>query len=190
MKHLLVLSLLAAMVFAAGRTYAQDKSYNDNATGFRKELLADFQDIQKKYVDLADAIPAETYAWRPMDGVRSVSEVFMHIALDNYNFPKMVGVNPPEGISRDMEKTVVEKKKVIYILKQSFDHFENAVGQVSDTDMDKATKMFGKETTQRDVLLNAVTHMHEHLGQMIAYARMNKIVPPWTAEREAAAKKK
>ena len=123
-----------------------------------------------------------------MEGVRSVSEVYMHIAGANYLLPSFIGIKSPAGMNGDMEKTITEKVKVIEMLKQSFEFIRKAVTQTPDTDLDKAAKMFGRETTVRDVFFNAGLHMHEHLGQSIAYARMNKIVPPWTAAEQAKEK--
>ena len=73
-------------------------------------------------------------------------------------------------------------------LKKSFSYIRNVVQNVSDADLDKSTKMFGQETTYRGVIFETMSHMHEHLGQSIAYARMNKVVPPWTAAEQAKAK--
>jgi uncharacterized damage-inducible protein DinB len=134
-------------------------------------------------------MPAESYGWRPMKGVRSVSEVYTHIAGANYLFPTMFDVKRPEGLEKDMEKKVTEKSKVMEELKKSFVHLRHAVEGISDADLDKPAKFFGEETTVRGVIFEAMSHLHEHLGQSIAYARMNKIVPPWTAAEQAKEKK-
>jgi uncharacterized damage-inducible protein DinB len=155
------------------------------ASGLRGELVKQCNELEKKLVDLAQAVPQEKYSWRPMEGVRSVSEVYMHVVGANYLFPSFVGVKQPEGLSRDMEKTVTEKAKVVEMLKKSFGYLSQAILSKSDADLDKPAKLFGQETTVRDVLLTAVTHMHEHLGQSIAYARMIGVVPPWTAAQQA-----
>ena len=154
------------------------------ATGLRAELLRQLEEAEKKLIALAEATPQEKYSWRPGEGVRSVSEVYMHVAGANYNIPQAAGVNPPAGLDRDLEK-ITDKAKVVDSLKRSFEHVRQALLNSSDADMNRATKLFGNETTVRDVFLLLVTHAHEHLGQSIAYARMNKIVPPWTAARQA-----
>lgn len=150
--------------------------------GLKSDILANFDDTQKKIVSLAEAVPADKYGWRPAEGVRSISEVFMHIAGANYMIPSALGVKPPAGISRDMEKTVTDKAKVVAELKQSFEHVRKALAEAED--MSKATKLFGRDSTYGGVQLLIVTHLHEHLGQSIAYARMNKVTPPWSAGRE------
>lgn len=154
------------------------------AAGFRAEFLRQLDDMEKKYMDLAQAVPQEKYAWRPGEGVRSMSEVFMHLAVANFTLPQFVGTKPPAGIDRNMERTITDKAKVMEMLKQSFDHVRQAALNAPETDLDKPATFFGRATTVRDVFFTMATHMHEHLGQAIAYARMNGIVPPWTAARE------
>ncbi|HSE39624.1 MAG TPA: DinB family protein [Acidobacteriota bacterium] len=151
------------------------------ATGFKGDLLKQVEDVEKKIVSLAEAVPAEKYSWRPGEGVRSVSEVLMHVAGANYLLPSMAGVTPPPGISRDMEKTVTEKPKVVEALKQSFIHLKQGIQNTPDADFEKNVKFFGDEATVRYVFLVAAAHGNEHLGQSIAYARMNGITPPWSA---------
>jgi uncharacterized damage-inducible protein DinB len=180
--------LLGGSALALASVAAQDQpriSDTTSASGIRAELLKQVKDAEKKIVDLAEAMPQEKYRWRPMEGVRSVSEVYMHVVGANYFLPSFAGVKPPEGLSRDMEKTVTEKAKVVEMLRRSFDHVRKAIMSESDADLDKPAKLFGQETTVRDVLLTTVVHMHEHLGQSIAYARMNGVVPPWTAAQQS-----
>jgi uncharacterized damage-inducible protein DinB len=147
----------------------------------QSELVANLADTEKKIVSLAEAMPAEKYSWRPMEGVRSVGEVYMHIAGANYMIPAALGAKAPAGISRDMEKTVTDKAKIIEQLKQSFAHVRQAIESSTDN---KATKLFGRDNTHGGVKLLIITHLHEHLGQSIAYARTNKVTPPWSAGRD------
>ena len=150
-------------------------------SGFRAEFLQLLDEVEEKLVSLAEAVPAEKYSWRPAEGVRSISEVYMHIAGGNYLLPSFIGIDPPSGITRDMEKTVTDKPKVIEAMKQSFDHVRQATLRTSDADLEKKTNLFGREATYREVFLIQSNHCHEHLGQSIAYARMNGVVPPWSA---------
>jgi uncharacterized damage-inducible protein DinB len=145
------------------------------------ELIGQLDDAGNKLVQLAEAIPQDKYGWRPGEGVRSVSEVLMHVALGNSFIPTFAGVKAPEGLSRDAEKTVTDKAQVIDHLKRSFEHVRVALRATSDADLIKPAKMFGRETTSRNVYLTTVMHAHEHLGQLIAYARTNGVVPPWSA---------
>jgi len=152
--------------------------------GFRAELLWNLGDVEKKIEDLAGAVPADKYSWRPGEGVRSVSGVYMHVVGGNYFFMTFLGVKPPMKLNPAMEDSVTDKAEIVKMLKPSFDHVRNTIINLSDKDLDKKTEMFGNTVTYRTVLLTEITHLHEHLGQSIAYARSNNVVPPWTAEAQ------
>ena|SRR5260221_8452334 len=185
----LVIVLMALTMLSAKFALAQEKSNDkDGASVFRAEFMTQLDDVQKKILDLAEAMPEEKYSWRPMEGVRSVGEVYVHIAGGNYLLPSYAGVKPDKEPDRDAEKKITAKKDVVDFLKQSFEFLRGAIAKTSDADLGKPTKMFGQETTYLGVYLHAATHLHEHLGQSIAYARMNKIVPPWTAAEQAKQK--
>ena len=150
--------------------------------GFRADFLHQLDDVEKKLVDLAQAVPAEKYSWRPAQGVRSVGEVYMHVASADYFFPTLWGVAVPQGVDpRGLEKQGDDKAKVVASLKAAIAHIRHAVEQASDADLDKSIQLFGKPGTVRQAMFIAANHMHEHLGQSIAYARMNGVVPPWSA---------
>jgi len=150
------------------------------ASGFRADFLTQFDDVSKKIVDLAEAVPADKYGWRPAPGVRSISEVYMHIVGGNSYIPSFIGVKPMEGIERGMEKSVTEKARVVDLLKKSMAHARAAVLATPDADLDKKVKIFGGESSERGVIMIIGNHLHEHLGQSIAYARSNGIAPPWS----------
>jgi len=147
---------------------------------FKTDLLASIDDAGKKLVGLAQAVPADKYAWRPAEGVRSVSEVYMHVVGGNYLIPSFMGVKPPEGIDRSIETKVTDKAKVVEWLQKSIADLKKVVETTPDADLDKKVKFFGSERSERALLILVCSHMHEHLGQSIAYARMNKITPPWS----------
>ncbi len=92
------------------------------ASGFRADFLVQFDTVGKQIVDLAEAVPADKYGWRPAPGVRSISEVYMHIVGGNSYIPSFIGVKPMEGIERGMEKSVTEKARVVELLKKSMAH--------------------------------------------------------------------
>ena len=155
-------------------------------SGFRADFLADWDDMAKKAVQLADATPADKYTWRPGEGVRSVSEIFLHIASGNFGIPRALGIQPPAGIDPGkLEKSTTEKAKVVEVLKASFEHARQAILNTPDADLDKAITLFGQKSTARNLFYILGTHQHEHFGLTIAYARFNNVVPPWTAERQA-----
>ena len=151
------------------------------ATGFRAEFLEEIAYYEKRYTSLAETMPAEKYTWRPAEGVRSVGEVFTHITGANYGVARALGTAPPAGLDfKSIMALSPDKPKVILALKDSFAHFRNAVIALKEEDADKPQKMFNRRTTLRGSFIAITGHFGEHLGQSIAYARVNGVVPPWT----------
>lgn len=148
--------------------------------GVRGEILAQFDDAADKLVQLAEAIPQDKFTWRPGAGVRSVSEVFLHVAGSNHYMLTAVGVPSAAQGENDLERSTTDKAQVIAKLKESNASVRAAIRAMPDADLEKATKLFGMDMTYRGVCLMVQSHVHEHLGQMIAYARTNGIVPPWS----------
>jgi len=187
-QHVSTGAVLAVLIWAAAAARGAEPA--TSPAGFRAEFIAEVDSVGKKLADLAGAMPADKFAWRPAPGIRSVSEVYVHAAGGDYMLPSFMGVKIPEGISRDMEKTVTEKAKVIDLLKKSLEHVKSAAANASDADLDKKVKIFGgREITERALFVLMLNHMHEHLGQSIAYARMNGVAPPWSEGGEPAPKK-
>lgn len=183
MKRIVVslFSLALALVLSASPAFAQAAA---PTAGFRAEFLANINGVEREAVSLAEKVPAEKYSWRPGEGVRSVSEVYMHIAGAQLFYASLLGVPMPAGFDENYEKAYTEKAKVVEWLKLSFANAKQAATSMSDADLDKLVKVYGRDRTQRSLLLTILSHAHEHLGQSIAYARVNNIVPPWTEERQ------
>lgn len=148
--------------------------------GVRGEILAQFDDAASKLLQLAEAIPAEKYAWRPAAGVRSVSQVLMHVSGANPLILGMAGVPALAGFPQNAENTVTDKAQVIEQLRRSSEYVRAAIRGMPDADLDTPATLFGRPTTKRNVLFLTATHAHEHLGQLIAYARSTGVVPPWS----------
>jgi uncharacterized damage-inducible protein DinB len=192
MKRVLAVLCLLALAGALNLN-AQVNPYKEGTpgvTGYKSEVMAEVMVQEDKFVRLAEAMPADKFNWRPASDVRSVGEVFLHVAAANYSLYKMVGTPPPANVDlKNLEKSTTDKAKIVAILKDSFAHAKKAVAAVPEANLDKSLDWFGGKNTQRGILLFVVRHAAEHLGQSIAYARMNGIVPPWTADaRRAAAK--
>jgi len=152
------------------------------------DMHRDVNDVQKKFTDLAKAIPEPAYSWRPT-GARSVGEVLLHIAADNYMIPVSMGKPAPAttGISatdfktaETFEKRKLTKDQIIAELDASFKHLHEAMGLTTDANLNENIKFFGQDWSRQRAMLATVTHLHEHLGQMIAYARSNNVAPPWS----------
>lgn len=156
--------------------------------GVMGELLNDLSQVEKKIVGLANAMPAAAHEWRPGKGVRSTSETLMHIAADNYFFPAILGVAAPAetGITKEyptaaaFEKKVLGRDALIAELQKSFGFLRTSMTAVPAAKLNEPVEMFGQKTTNRGMWLMAVGHLHEHLGQVIAYARSNSVTPPWS----------
>jgi uncharacterized damage-inducible protein DinB len=153
----------------------------------RDEALRNFSDAGDKLVRLAEKMPAEKYTWRPGEGVRSVGEVYLHAAAGNFNLSRRLGATVPEGIQlgAGFEKQTTEKDKIVALLKQSVEHVKAAIQNVADADVEKTAPWFGgRQAALREIMFFIASHNHEHLGQSIAYARVNGVVPPWTEEAQ------
>jgi uncharacterized damage-inducible protein DinB len=176
-----VLPVVLALAFTSSSALAQTPAAAGKSS-LGMEISQELADVEKT--------PAEKFGWRPAEGVRSVSEVYVHVAGGNYLLPSVLGAKRPENTGPEMEKKIVEKDKVIEGLKASFDHARQAVEAVPDSDLDKTVKFFRWDKTERQMLLLILNHAHEHLGQSIAYARMNGIAPPWSEGPPPAASEK
>jgi len=175
---LLLVSVLInnSQVFASGD--------NSETAPEIKVVLNDLSTLENKITSLAEAIPAGKYSWRPAEGVRSVSEVFVHIGSANYFFASLMGAKMPEGLSQDAEKTMTDKSEIQKLLKDSFKFVKEFISDYETSKLETVVKTPFGEMTNRDLLLLITSHPHEHLGQAIAYARVNGVVPPWSKKSE------
>ncbi len=145
----------------------------------KAEYLAEIADVQDKLHQLAEEFPEAKYSWRPAEGIRSVSEVFLHVAGGTYFLTRMAGFPTPADVPKQIEK-IVGKKEVIAQLDKSFAHLRAAVAAATPESMAKEVDFFGQKSTVRGMYMKAYGHMSEHLGQAIAYARSTGVVPPWS----------
>ena len=152
------------------------------------DMHRDVNEVQKKILDLANAIPADKYDWAP-PGARSIGQVLIHIAADNYYIPIDMGKPAPAATAMvpgdyktvlAYEARKLTKEQIIAELTASFTHLHQAMGLTTDQNLQSPMKFFGQDFTRSRAMVSTVTHLHEHLGQMIAYARSNNIVPPWS----------
>lgn len=191
MKRLGLFLLAFAIVLAGGATstFAQAAQSTGKPAyyGFRERAVIELKGVQQEIVSLAQAMPQEKYTWRPAEGVRSVSEVYLHMAGANFGLTSVAGVPPFPGFTfRGYEKSTTDKAAIIEQLNKSFEYAENGISNMSDADLLKPLK-FQEFTSVGDIVFHIVAHAHEHLGQSIAYARMNGVVPPWTAAAQQRA---
>ncbi|PYT26361.1 MAG: damage-inducible protein DinB [Acidobacteria bacterium] len=179
---------LAVLGFALLPANAQHTADSAKPAGaFQQDFLLPFEEAESKVLNLAKAIPAERYSWRPAPGVRSVGEVYMHIAGGNRLLLMFAGAAPAQAElvkmirgNEDREKTITVKSKVVEQLEASFKAVHEALAKATEVDLSKPVKFFDSKTTLRGIFLVISNHVSEHLGQSIAYSRMNNIIPPWS----------
>jgi uncharacterized damage-inducible protein DinB len=180
-KTIALCLMLGLVAGSAGQTQAAPAK-----SALQNDLVGQIDHVQKQIVDLLDAVPQDKFTWRPAPGVRSVAEVYLHIAFGNYGLGKLAtGKTPPEsaGFSGDAKKwdaQTTDKAAIKKILEASFDWVKDAIKNVPDKDLDKKVNFFGHDISTRAAMIVVLNHQHEHLGQSIAYARSNKIAPPWS----------
>lgn len=152
-------------------------------------LAMNFEYVSGQIAQLAEAMPEGVYGWRPADEVRTTSEVIMHVVGTNMMMPVMIGVAPAEGfampenpfaLARDLEANVTAKADVMAKLQESVAYAKGALAGFPEAELDTEVDMFGMKMRKRDALLIMLSHSHEHLGQLIAYARSNGVKPPWS----------
>jgi len=179
--------VLAALALLGAPTLvtAQDPA-RDAAIAVRQTYLNDVASLQEKFLALAEAIPAEKYSWRPAPGVRSIGEVLMHVASEYYVWqPRTFTAEPSTvvGTGRDaFEKfeANASKENVLKHLKEGYAYGKQAVEAVDPTKLVGTRKYFGRDVTTVQTAFFMSGDLHEHLGQLIAYARVNGIKPPWS----------
>ena len=139
----------------------------------------EWKHVSQQLIALAEATPAEKFSWRPAPGVRSTSEVYMHIVIANFYLLSVTGPKMPADLKDGMEKSVTSKADVIAWLKRSLDAVKTAHAAVTPKDLQRKVKIADREATVDGMYLRIIVHANEHMGQLIAYARMSGVKPPW-----------
>jgi uncharacterized damage-inducible protein DinB len=142
----------------------------------------EWKHVSRQLIALAEATPAEKYSWRPAPGVRSTSEVYMHIAIANFYLLSVTGPKMPADLNGDMEKTVTAKPEVIAWLKRSLEAVKAAHAAITPKDLERKVKIEDRDATVDGMYLRIIVHANEHMGQLIAYARMTGVAPPWSRQ--------
>ena len=140
----------------------------------------EWKHVTSQLIALAEATPEDKFAWRPAKGVRSISEVYMHIALANFYLLSVTGPKLPDDFKEDAEKTVTSKADVIKWLKRSLEAVRAAHSAVKPADLQRKVHIADRDATVDGMYLRIIVHANEHMGQLIAYPRMTGVVPPWS----------
>ncbi|MGD8305628.1 MAG: DinB family protein [Ignavibacteria bacterium] len=184
-----VFTAIILSLFGANSSFSNTPT---DAELIKKEFLGQIEFVQGRLSQLAGAMPQSTMEWRPMEGVRSVSEVYLHTAFANYICVTVSGGTVPEDIGFTMDFSKInewdtettDKTEVIEDMNESFDILKKRISELTEEDLNREVEVFGMTMTVRNFVVTMIAHAHEHLGQGIAYARMNGVVPPWSQQPE------
>jgi hypothetical protein len=180
------LAIALAVVSVASAARAQGVPNRESAIEMRARFLKDLDSLQSRFLALAEAIPAEKYSWRPAPGVRSIGEVFMHVASEYYVYTPLsygaarspvVGRGPEAFQKFESQSTKADAQKH---LKEGFAYMKQAIEGLDPAAITGTQKLFGRDATILETSLVMGGDLHEHLGQLIAYSRMNGVKPPWS----------
>jgi uncharacterized damage-inducible protein DinB len=199
MKRLFLTLILVALGLSAGTTQTwarnSDAGVAPDRTSpsydMKAQSLVDLAAVQKKFVDLANAVPAEKLTWRPSPDSRSFAEVLLHVAGERYGILHLMGAAPPEKFdAKALEKSTTDKVQIVAELNRSWEFAQKTIDGMTNADFAKPLPKLGPQANAGDVVYILVADAHEHLGQAVAYARENGIVPPWTAQAQKKASEK
>jgi uncharacterized damage-inducible protein DinB len=173
-KTRLVIGLFL-FILVAPRSFAQDP-----LDGIWRGYDGEWRHVSNQLIALAEATPEKNFAWRPAPGVRSTSEVYMHIVIANFYLLSVTGPKMPAELTLDSEKNITSKAEVISWLKRSLEAVRQAHQAETPASLARKVKVQGRDSTVDDMYLRIVIHDNEHMGQLVAYARMTGVVPPWS----------
>jgi uncharacterized damage-inducible protein DinB len=189
----LVLLLVGVSGFGM-RATAQNSAAADHTPpsyDMKAQALLDLEAVEKKVVDLAKIVPDDKLNWRPSTDSRSFAEVFLHVAGERYGILSLMGAEKPAGFDgKAFEKSTTDKARIIEELQKSWEFTKKTISGMSNADFAKLVPKLGPQANQGDVVYILVGDAHEHMGQLVAYARVNGIVPPWTADAQKKAAEK
>ena len=174
MKTTLIGPLLLWLLMNTSMLFAQETP--DVFKGYEGE----WNHVSGQLIALAEATPPDKFAWRPATEIRSTSEVYMHIVRANFLMLNAIGSKMPSDLKDGMETTVTSKADVIGWLKRSLQAVKEAHSAETPADLQRKTKVFNRDATVDGIFLRIIVHNNEHMGQLVAYARMTGVVPPWS----------
>ena len=175
--HASCLFAIFALLWLAGGSNLRAQS---NLEGVWQGYDGEWQHTSSQLIALAEATPPEKFAWRPAPGVRSTSEVYMHIVMANFFLLSVTGPKMPPDLHADAEKTVTSKPEVIAWLKRSLAAVKEAHLKETPHDLTRKVRIDDRDSTADWMYLRIIIHANEHMGQLVAYARMAGVVPPWS----------
>lgn len=186
MKNVLnISSVILLFVFTLFVSSPLSAEGNPSSPVFVQEMMGQMEFIQGRLTQLAEEFSSDKYSWRPDEGIRSVGESVLHAAFGNYIFISSTGgeVSDKIGFSMDIpawDTQSTDKEEIISVLNRSFDDAKAHLSTITEEQLDEEVEIFGMTFTVRNFTVFMISHLHEHLGQLIAYARINGVTPPWS----------
>ena len=181
------LVLVVGLTGFTGAPLRAQTAVSDSAefAAWRQVQKEDIDGLRKKFMALAKAVPADKLTWRPMEGTRSFHEVFAHVAAEGNTETAMFGRPLPAGSLADFDAEEARLKKLtddklIAVMDQAMQSLSTTLAGLSQATINTPIKYYGQSTLPRVATTYTLNDLHEHLGQLVAYARMNSIVPPWS----------
>jgi uncharacterized damage-inducible protein DinB len=175
MKKILIQYAVCALAVALMVPLARAQSQPQSA-GWQAAFAKDAGTLSEKFTGLARVMSGK-YDWKPAQGVRSVADVFNLIVKENGLLAGVLSGTPNTGAS---PAPITDPEKIQEALKASYLNLQKAITGLSDNDLQKPVKLFGRDMTKQGAMMLILEDQHEHLGQSIAYARSNGVVPPWS----------
>ena len=169
MKKILIQYGICALAVALMGPLAQP-------AGIQAAFGKDAGTLSDKFTGLARVMSGK-YDWKPGQGVRSVGDVFNLIVTENRMLVGVLSGTPNTGAK---PAPITDPEKLQEALKASYVDLQKAITGLSDNDLQAPVKLFGRDMTKQGALMLILNDQHEHLGQSIAYARSNGVVPPWS----------
>lgn len=170
-KISLTLVLMFAMLFNSNAVQLSEQPI------FVTEFIGQMEFVKGRLSQLAEAMPEGKFGWTPAEGVRNVGEVYSHTAEANFYLTSIIKNEKPDMTQNEKE---LSKTETIEMLKASFDAVKEAAAKLTEDDLNREVEAFGMKFSLRNFMITLLNHCHEHLGQGIAYARMNGVTPPWS----------
>lgn len=190
---MLILVGLSSAVIRASPQNADATATDHSAPSYdmKGQSLLELGEVQKKFVALANALPADKFTWLPSADARSFAEVFLHVAGERHGFLNLMGAELPTGFdAKALEKSTSDRARIVEQLNKSWEFTQKTIKGMSNADFARLLPKLGPEANAGDVVYSLVIDADEHLGQAVAYARENGIVPPWTEEAKKHAQGK
>ncbi len=178
-------NVMGVVAVVMGSLIALPVAASAQAQSWKDVQAADIETMRDKFVGLAQAFDQSQYDWMPMEGVRSVREVLALAVAEANLFPSLWGATPPagtaEGFGAEMARVKdMPKAQMVAELTKSFDFMKGTVQNMTEDQRMAEGSFFGTAMPSHAVIASGLGDMREHLGQLIAYARTNKVVPPWS----------